>query len=136
MTGETERAQAALFLYDKLLQRRPNNAAFMRAAALLSEKVDQQQKALDHWRRLVAGSELNSDGWYEAKFHQIQLLAKLDPPRAREVMNQHKQLNPDLGPVPWGPKLKGLDEQIPAKPEPIGPARESSERSGGSEVGA
>ncbi len=116
-TGDAERAEAALFLFDKLLSRRPNSARFLRSAALLAEKVDQQQQALDHWRRLVTGSEVGSEGWYEAKFHQIQLLLKLDPPRAREVMNQHKQLNPDFGPPPWGPKLKGLDEQIPQKPQ-------------------
>jgi tetratricopeptide (TPR) repeat protein len=117
-SGDPERAKAALFLYDKLLARRPNSAAFLRAAALLAEKVDRQPRALDHWRRLVAGSEVGSEGWYEAKFHQIQLLAKLDPPRAREVMNQHKQLNPNFGPSPWGPKIKGLDEQIPLNPDP------------------
>jgi hypothetical protein len=117
-TGEIERARAALFLYDKLLQRRPNSAAFLRAAALLAERVGQEPKALDHWRRLVAGSEIHSEGWFEAKFHQIQLLAKLDPPRARAVMDQHKQLNPDFGPPPWGPKLKGLDEQIATSPAP------------------
>jgi hypothetical protein len=115
-SGDIERARAALFLFDKLLERRPNSAAFLRSAALLAEKVDQPQKALDHWRRIVAGSQVNSEAWYEAKFHQIQLLAKLDPVRARQVLDQHKQLNPDFGPAPWGPQIKGLDEQVPLNP--------------------
>ena len=115
-TREPARAEAALFLYETLLGRRPSSATFLRSAAILASACDQPQKSLDHWRRLVAGTQVGTPEWFEAKFHQIELLAKLDPPRAREVMNQHKQLNPDYGPDPWGAQLKGLDEQIPANP--------------------
>lgn len=115
-TRDQEKAKAALFLFDTLLAKRGNNASYLRAAAILSEACEQQQKALDHWRRLVSGTSVGSEGWFEAKFHQIQLLSKLDPSRARGVMNQHKQLNPDFGPDPWGSKLKGLDELIPLNP--------------------
>jgi hypothetical protein len=108
-----ERARAALFLFEKLLTKRPSNAGFLRSSALLYEALDQPQKALDNWRRIVAGSGAGNPGWHEAKFHQISLLAKIDPRRAREVMNQHTQLNPDYGPDPWGARLKGLDAQIP-----------------------
>ncbi len=117
-TREQERARAALFLFDQLLSKRPNNASYLRSAAILAEACDQEKTALDHWRRIVAGTPAGSEGWYEAKFHQIQLLMNVDPSRAREVMNQHKQLNPDFGPEPWGAKLKGLDQQIPSDPGP------------------
>jgi hypothetical protein len=109
-------AEKSLFLYATLLSRRPSNAAFLRAAAILSEACDQPAKALDHWRTIVAGTQVGSANWYEAKFHQIQLLSKTDPARAREVLNQHKQLNPEYGPEPWGAKIKGLDELVPLNP--------------------
>ena len=109
-------AEKSLFLYDTLLARRPSNATFLRAAAILSEACDQSPKALDHWRKIVAGTPVGSANWYEAKFHQIQLLSKTDPSRAREVLNQHKQLNPEYGPEPWGAKIKGLDEMVPQNP--------------------
>lgn len=115
-TRAVERAEAALFLYDQLLAKRPSSAQYLRAAALLAEATGRPEKALDHWRRIVAGTNQESPGWYEAKFHQILTLAKLDPSRAREVLNQHKQLHPEFGPEPWGAMLKGLDQQIPMNP--------------------
>jgi hypothetical protein len=33
-------------------------------------------------------------------------------------MDQHKQFHPNYGPDPWGAKLKGLDELIPAASAP------------------
>lgn len=114
--GETDKAKAALYLYERLLVARPRNAAFLRAAALLAEGIGDRSKALDLWRRLASGAPADSELWYEAKYRLIKLLAMTDPPRAREVMDQHKQLNPDYGPEPWGGMLKGLDEQIPWGP--------------------
>jgi hypothetical protein len=111
--GDIDRAKASLFLFDLLLRKRPNNASFLRAAAILSEKLDQPEQALEHWRKIVAGTPVGGEGWYEAKFHQILVLSKVDPAKARQVMDQHKLLNPEYGPDPWGQQLKGLDAQIP-----------------------
>ncbi len=132
-TRETDRAKAALFLFEALLARRPTNAAFLRSAAILSEACDLPHKALDHWRKIVAGTNVGSLNWFEGKFNQIQLLARLDPPRAREVMNQHKRLHPQYGPEPWGARLKGLDELIPESPAPASgsPASGPHETEGG-----
>jgi hypothetical protein len=44
------------------------------------------------------------------------LLADLDPARARAVLDQHKQLNPDYGPDPWGVRLEQLDGRLPRAP--------------------
>lgn len=112
-TGDQERGRAARFLFERLLSARPGNAVFLRSAAILNERLGDSARALECWRRLVAGATAGSLSWYEAKFHLIQMLAKVDPQRAREVMDQHKLLNPEFGPEPWGAMLKGLDEQIP-----------------------
>jgi hypothetical protein len=112
-TGDAEKGKGALFLFEQLLAARPRSAPFLRGVALLSEKVGDRARALECWRKLVAGSASGTEAWYEAKFHLINLLAASDPARARQVMDQHKQLNPDYGPDPWGGMLKGLDEQIP-----------------------
>lgn len=113
-TGDQEKGKAALFLFDKLLEKRPDNAGYLRSTAILSEKYGEHSKALDCWRRLAAGTKVNSDPWFEAKVHLIELLAASDPARAREVMDQHKQFNPDYGPEPWAAQLKALDERIAA----------------------
>jgi tetratricopeptide (TPR) repeat protein len=112
-SGEAERGRAALFLFERLLTKRPQSASFLYSAAVLAERLGDQDKALDWWRRLAAGTPADTERWYEAKFHLIQILANTDPKRARQVMNQHKQLHPEYGPDPWGARLKGLDMQIP-----------------------
>ena len=111
-TGNAERGRAALFLYERLLARQPNNAAFLRAVGLLAAHFGDQFKAIDCWRKLAAGLPERSPQWFEAKFHLIQSLASIDPARARDVMDQHKQLHPDYGIEPWGEKLRALDASL------------------------
>jgi len=119
ITDDPEMGQRALFLYDnRLLEHRPNNVQFLRATAVLSEAFDVHDRALQCWRRLVSGLPKDSEQWFEAKFRLIALLAQRDPQRARAVMDQHKQLNPDYGPQPWGARLRGLDERLPAPDAP------------------
>ncbi len=114
-SGDAERGARALALYaDTLLPARPDNARFLRSTAVLAERFGDPRQALDAWRRLVAGSETGSDAWYEAKFKLISILAGIDAERARAVMDQYRQLNPDYGPEPWGPRMKALDRQIDA----------------------
>ena len=92
---------------------RPANASFLQATARLSEKFEKPQQALDCWRTILSGSEVRSAAWFEAKFHQISMLMALgQSQRAREVLTQHIQLNPDYGPDPWGAKLKGLERRL------------------------
>jgi hypothetical protein len=116
--GDVEKGRAALYLYERLLRARPKNAAFLRAAGLIAEEIGDPARALECWRLLVAGVQAGTPEWYEAKFHHLFLLSTIDPVRAREVMDQHKLLNPEYGPDPWGGMLKGLDERIPKAQRP------------------
>lgn len=105
----------ALELYQKLVDERPRNGEFLRSIAILTERYGPTEQALEYWRRLVAGRTIGSDQWYEAKFHLIDVLFQTDVDRAREVMDQHKQLNDEYGPPPWGARLRALDLRIDQK---------------------
>ncbi len=103
----------ALFLYEeKLLEKRSNNAGFLRAAGLLGEHFQRTELALNSWRRLVAGLPVQSEEWFEAKFHVLSILEHTDVDVARAVMKQHKLLNPNYGPDPWGARLRAIDKRI------------------------
>jgi tetratricopeptide (TPR) repeat protein len=115
--GGPPQARQALDLYEKLLAAAPTDARILRATAVLSEGLDNIDQALRCWRTLAAGSTIGTEAWYEARFHLITLLADVDPARARAVMDQHKQLNPDYGPEPWSSRMRQLDLRIPAAPE-------------------
>jgi tetratricopeptide (TPR) repeat protein len=112
--GDLQQARQALDLYERLLAVAPTDATFLRAAAELSQRLGETDQALRCWRTLVAGSTVGTEAWYEARFHLIALLAEVDPPRARAVMDQHKQLNPEYGPEPWASRMRQLDLRIPA----------------------
>ncbi|MHC4273882.1 MAG: hypothetical protein ACYTF2_06880 [Planctomycetota bacterium] len=116
-SGDRQDARQALDLYEKLLAAAPTDARFLRATAVLSERFDNIDQALRCWRMLAAGSTVGAEGWYEAKFHLITLLADVDPPRARAVMDQHKQLHPGYGPEPWSSRMEQLDLRLPPAPE-------------------
>ncbi len=114
--GDPARAAQALALYERLLRAAPTDARFLHATATLAEELSNNQLALSCWRTLAAGTPTQTDRWYEARFHQISLLADIDPARARAVMDQHKQLNPDYGPDPWGVRLEQLDRRLAKVP--------------------
>lgn len=90
----------------------------LRRYAELSEAAGDAPAALDAWRQLLAGLSAAAPEWYEARYHSLRLLAAADPARARQALDQHKVLHPDLGPDPWGPMLRDLDARIPPAPHP------------------
>jgi hypothetical protein len=107
-----ERAGAALFLFERLLEARPDDGRFLRATAELAGTLEKHERALQCWRTLLAGLPPGSNAWFEAKYHQIDVLAKVDRDRALEVLDQHIQLEGGYGPEPWGPRLRELDETL------------------------
>lgn len=70
------------------------------------------ERTLEDWRELAAGSDPQSEPWFEAKFHIISLLLETSPFTARAVMDQLKPLNPDSIPEPWAGRLRALDRRI------------------------
>jgi len=114
--GDPGRGAQALALYERLLTAVPTDARFLHSTATLAQALSKNRLALSCWRTLAAGTPPQTDRWYEARFHQISLLADIDPARARAVMDQHRQLNPDYGPDPWGVRLEQLDVRLPRAP--------------------
>lgn len=110
--GQDHHAAAALFLYQRMLEAAPHNAAFLRSAASLASHLGELEFASDCWRRIAAGSRTATEPWYEARYELISLLARIDPERALQVMHQHVQLYPDYGPEPWGSRLRQLAQQL------------------------
>ncbi|MCA9296965.1 MAG: hypothetical protein KC983_10615, partial [Phycisphaerales bacterium] len=105
-------AQQAQALYERMLAVQPNNATSLRAMALLADELGEPERALEEWRRLLAGLPPGTDRWFEARFRSLQILATLDPAHARDVMAQHRQLYPEYGPNPWGARLRVLDDRL------------------------
>jgi hypothetical protein len=106
-------------------------AVVLRRLAEISEAVEEVEEALECWRMLVAGLGRGDPAWFEARYHSLRLLSRLDPPKAREAMAQHKVLNPEFGPEPWGELLRALDQQIGPAPPPAAPAAPGAPSKGG-----
>ncbi len=111
---------AAIALDQELIDAGIRPATVLERFAHLSEAAGAADDALDAWRTLLSALATGSPSWYQARYHSIRLLALADPPRAREVMDQHKLLHPDFTtqPAPWGERLAELDRQILAAPIP------------------
>lgn len=103
----------ALRLDRAILEHATPTRSVLSRFAELSEDAGDVEGALDAWRSLLAGLTPRAEGWFEARYHSLRLLARVDPPRAREAMDQHKALHPSFGPEPWGARLEALDGEIP-----------------------
>lgn len=108
-TGDADAARQADLLYDRLLEAYPRNAELLHAGARLAEATGARDDAIDRWRRLAAGHPEGSEAWYESKYHFLRLLSEMDPDRARQVLNQHRTLHPELAPEPWRERYLELE---------------------------
>ena len=84
----------------------------MKANAELAEEDGKLDEALGHWRGALTRLNPSDIRWYEAKYYLIRVLIKVDPERAREVIEQHELLNPSYGPSPWGERIAQLAKRI------------------------
>jgi hypothetical protein len=116
-SGDRSTGLEALGIYERLLQVAPGEARFLEAAGTLAERLERHDLALECWRALASGSEAGSDRWYQARFHVLSVLARTDPARARQVMEQHRLLYPGYGPPPWGERFRELDLRLGASGE-------------------
>lgn len=125
---ETEKLHArALTLYASLLQAQPSNYPFLKANAELAEEDSNYDAALAHWREALTRLNGRDLRWFEAKYNLIRDLLRVDPERAKEVMEQHELLNPSYGPSPWGERLADLAEQLKKQPTQANPQNDQPE---------
>lgn len=102
---------------DELLQAHPRDQRLLRNWAALMRRSGDDAAAIEAYRRLLPGLEVGSDAWFEMRTLLIEALAAVDQQRAREVLDQHVALYPGFGPVPWGARLRALNESLPARVE-------------------
>jgi tetratricopeptide (TPR) repeat protein len=105
--------QTALRYVSLLQLARPDDPEIVRLAGLAYGLAGQNDHALACWRKLLDRLPPDSPRWFEAKFHQIEGLARDDPPRARRVWEQFRILHPGLGPDPWPAKFRDLAAHLP-----------------------
>lgn len=121
-TGDAKLRDLALRLDGAVLGVQPRNEASLRRVAEASEGKGEFAAAASAWRTILAARTVGEEAWFEARHESIRLLAKVDPVKARQAIDEHKAVYPDFGPEPWGPRLQQLDEQIPALPAPPAPS--------------
>lgn len=112
--GHPEQAAAH---YDLILKSHPRDASYLRQAARAHEQARHFDRALSCWDTLVAGLPNASDPWFEAKYHQISTLSKLNPAQARKSFSQFSVLYPKLGTGRWPSLFRQLDQTLP-EPSP------------------
>ncbi len=108
--------ETALRLDRAIVEQGNPPAVVLRRLAEHAEAVGEVAEALDAWRLLVSGLGRGDPAWFEARYHSLRLLARQDLAAARQAMAQHKVLNPEFGPDPWGEMLRDLDAQMGAAP--------------------
>jgi hypothetical protein len=94
---------------DKLLAAFPGekNKNYLRRAGLAHFSAGQHDKAIQHWRTLLAGLRKGSPDWYEAKYHQLACLARMDSDKFKGVLSQFHLLYPTVT-QPWKGKIASL----------------------------
>ncbi len=95
-------------LLERVLAARPDDRQLLRRAGLARLAAGEPLEALDHWRKLVLGLPKGTDPWYEAKYYQVQALARTDREQARKVLRQFELLYPDLGGERWRDQFTAL----------------------------
>ncbi|MGP1345703.1 MAG: hypothetical protein ACTS3F_03430 [Phycisphaerales bacterium] len=112
LASDESALQLARQTLDTLIGAHPRDQKLLRARAQLATIQGDLEQALDDYRTLLPGFEPGTDEWFEVRTLLIETLASTDPPRAREVINQHAALYPSFGPPPWGARLRALHNQL------------------------
>lgn len=102
--GKFNEAAAAA---DRVLQTDPKNKRYLTLSAESNYKAGNFQNAVDRYRTLVRGLPAGSDEWYQAKYHHIASLLKVDADKGKQVLKQFQLMHRDIGP-PWNEKFQQL----------------------------
>jgi hypothetical protein len=97
-----------LGLARRLARRRPKDVTLLRTRAVLEERVGDQAASIEAWRTLGAGLPDGSEAWFEARFHLIEGVGRMDADRGRKLLSQHLVMYPGGGPPPWGSRIEAL----------------------------
>jgi tetratricopeptide (TPR) repeat protein len=106
------RPEEASRLLSQLLDAFPSDAGYLRRAGLAAWRAENHAEAIERWRVLALGLPKDSDAWFEAKYYQLACLARLDPPRAREAIQQFQLLYPQFGSPAWRGRFEELQQSL------------------------
>ncbi len=91
----------ALLLYRIAARERPNDAGIIRGSAEIDEAAGEWASAAEKWALLLGSLDAGTKAWHESKLRLLGALARSDPPRAAQLLRQHRVLYPDDGPPEW-----------------------------------
>lgn len=111
-SGDRAMGRTSLQWHETLLVWEPNDRGVLRRTGLLAERFGREELALLCWRRLLAGLPAGTFDWFEARYHQLAILARTTPEQALEVLDQHALLYPEYGAEPWGSRLRALHKRL------------------------
>lgn len=107
--GNEEMRDLSMRLDRAVLKASPRHEESLRRLAVTADATGDHRAALECWSVLLAAAASGSEAWFEARYHALRLLVKLEPARARDLLAQHKLLFPDYGPAPWGARIRELE---------------------------
>ncbi|MBX3403348.1 MAG: hypothetical protein KF699_08060 [Phycisphaeraceae bacterium] len=116
--GPAEMRDLAMQLDRAILRAAPRNEESLRRLAVTTDAAGDHRAALDCWSVLLAAAPSGSDAWFEARYHALRVLLKIDAARAKELLAQHKVLYPAYGPEPWGDRIRQLEASMSGASSP------------------
>ncbi len=123
-THESVMRDKAIALDKLSLDKGVRTIPVLRRLGELLDDAGDSPGALTAWQALLAGLPERSPEWFEARYHSLRLLIRVDPIAAAEAYRQHLVLHPTGGPDPWGKKIRDLEPQVPViSPSTTPPAK-------------
>lgn len=111
-TSDAKQARRGLEIASALLASSPRDSTLLEGGAICAEGAGELDRAAEYLRTLVGGLPPRTKPWFEAKISQIRVLGRLDPARARAVLEQYRTLYPDLGPEPIRLRILELERAL------------------------
>lgn len=98
----------AIASFQRLTNAFPDDVVALRSLGLSLSAEQRWEEAVEPWSRLVAGLPSGSEGWYEARFHELDALRRVRLEDAKKVWKQFQVLHPKIAYEPWNTRFAEL----------------------------
>ena len=106
--------RGAIAAADRAVTAHPRDIPLALAAADFAAATGREARAQELVQRALSAEPVGSEGWLLAKAVQLEAMSVTDGPRARQMLDQVRQLTGGLGSGPGGDRLRSLDATLPA----------------------